>query len=354
MHSNCYICIQIVISFIATSCVTILIALVSFLLGLIREERDNAIDAWVMKHLQKSTVLRARIERTDFWQPIVEGLALNLSDQQLLVGISILVAGFVNHCSISVYHFVIVYDLAWFSSNTHMTSLLVLEGYLSERSSLRNWRVGLMLVTMSFLSAYTILQGHKAWYTSWNCSAQCVFDDILGNISGEPAFWMTFNLLLLWYGYTSRIIQLYDSAVLENFFFYRPVNRIKVARDTIENKRCAYSSANGVKPWFASIMLLLLRIILQVALAVWITIAVLITSNTQMLCFDMFWLVYSSYGLLVDRASLSTETEGNENEWGFGQIVPLLLLSSTIMLFKELYTGMCAMCITIILTQRVA
>ncbi|KAI4189796.1 MAG: hypothetical protein L6R41_001221 [Letrouitia leprolyta] len=130
--------IGIVISFIATSCVTILIALVSFLLGLIREERDNAIDAWVMKHLQKSTVLRARIERTDFWQPIVEGLALNLSDQQLLVGISILVAG--------------------------------------------------------------------------------------------------------------------------------------------------------------------------------------------------------SYGLLVDRASLSTETEGNENEWGFGQIVPLLLLSSTIMLFKELYT----------------
>lgn len=177
---------QIIVAFITTSCVTISIILCSFLLGLIRDEGTNAIDKWVMKHLQKSTVLRARVERTKFWQPITEGLVLNLSDQQFLTGISILIAGFLNHCSISVYHFTIVYDLAYFASSTHMSSLLVLQVYLSERPSLRDWRVGLMLVELILMSASTIFQGHKAWYISWNCSAQCDFDSLQGNVSGEP------------------------------------------------------------------------------------------------------------------------------------------------------------------------
>lgn len=149
---------------------------------------------------------------------------------------------------------------------------------------------------------------------------------------------MAFNLLLLWYGYTSRIIQLYESDVLEKFFFYRPLRILEKVRDAIERKRSAYSSANEVNRLISSAMLLPLRMVLQAIISIWIIVDVISTSTTQMLCFNVFWLIYSSYSLFIDRKISSDQMEGSENEWGFGQVVPLLLLSSTVMLFKELYT----------------
>jgi hypothetical protein len=54
---------------------------------------------------------------------------LVLSDQQLVTGLAILIAGFMI-CDISLYSFTIVSAVAWFSSTTHLSSLAVLKGYV--------------------------------------------------------------------------------------------------------------------------------------------------------------------------------------------------------------------------------
>ena len=50
--------------------------------------------------------------RKEFYARFIEKIILNLSDQLLLTGTAILLAGFWTHCSISVYHFAITSDLA--------------------------------------------------------------------------------------------------------------------------------------------------------------------------------------------------------------------------------------------------
>ena len=149
---------------------------VSHLLGLLRGYDDNAIDGWVFRNLQKLRFLRISSERKNFWRPIIERLVLLLSDYQLLFGVAILIAGFWKHCSISVYHFSIVVDLAWFS-NTHMTSLSVLKCYLQERKTLRNWRVCMMVLMMAMMLLAIILASTPTWNANLSCPAQCLFEE---------------------------------------------------------------------------------------------------------------------------------------------------------------------------------
>ncbi|KAL8951987.1 MAG: hypothetical protein Q9222_002079 [Ikaeria aurantiellina] len=222
--------IGVVSAFVATSFVTVAIAHISLLLGIVRGYEYNEIDKWVFAQLQTVPSLRRNEKRIQFWQPIMESLMLSLSDQQLLVGLAILVTGFLKHCSISVYHFAVVSDLAWFSSNTHMTTLNVLQVYLADRPTLRNWRVALMLSTFVMLIATITLEGHILWFDSWNSPAQCLFDDLGGNIGGGPQQWMIANIVLLVYGYTSAVLRLTKSEKMDSLFYDRPVSKMEQTR----------------------------------------------------------------------------------------------------------------------------
>src|ERR1700734_1263414 len=72
-----------------------------------------------------------------FWRPILERFILGLSDQQLVTGLAILITGYYLHCKISYYHFNLVINLAWFSSTTHLATLLALKEYFKKRPALR-------------------------------------------------------------------------------------------------------------------------------------------------------------------------------------------------------------------------
>lgn len=80
---------------------------------------------------------------------------LSLSDQQLITGLSILVAGVSNQKTLTGYEFSIILSLAWFSSTTHLATLDALRKFLSSQGVLRNLRVAGMLC-VSILLIYTL------------------------------------------------------------------------------------------------------------------------------------------------------------------------------------------------------
>ena len=82
----------------------------------------------------------------------LEKFILALSDQQLVTGLAVLIAGFVSPCSMSIYHFNIIAALGWFSSTTHLSTLAVLRVYFIEHPRLRTWRVIAMLFVLALLS----------------------------------------------------------------------------------------------------------------------------------------------------------------------------------------------------------
>ena len=82
----------------------------------------------------------------------LERLILALSDQQLVTGMAVLIAGYISPCSMSLYHFNIVAALGWFSSTVHLSTLTILRVYFIEHPRLRNWRVISMLVVFGLLA----------------------------------------------------------------------------------------------------------------------------------------------------------------------------------------------------------
>lgn len=92
-------------------------------------------------------------------QEALKKFVLTLSDQQLVTGVAILVAGFANWCTMSVYELNMVVALAWFSSATHLATLDVLRGYFRQNRVVRNWRMIGMVTIVLLLIAGLLLTG---------------------------------------------------------------------------------------------------------------------------------------------------------------------------------------------------
>ena len=81
---------------------------------------------------------------------------VTLSDQQLVTGLAMLIAGVAYPHRLTGYELSMVLALAWFSSMTHLTTLYVLRSYLAQKTVVRDFRVLGMLVTLVLL-VYTII-----------------------------------------------------------------------------------------------------------------------------------------------------------------------------------------------------
>ena len=279
--------------------------------------------------------------KRDFWVPIIQKLILSLSDQQLLTGLAVLIAGFWTHCSISVYHFALVNDLAWFSAAVHLATLDVLQGYLLADPMQRNWRVALIVVLALLLVASTVMTGHYQWYDGWPYDAQCLFDDLIGNINGEPRFWMLVNLALLCFYYPMSIIPLFERPMqfLDHWLKTKPM----AARDqAIKRLKGIISHTTSPNSYTGSMRRLTCRLAIRSVQGIswtYFALIALFTSRTYRIALDIFWFGFGLWGIIKDRKIPSSEMDGNENAMTFGQIVPILLLSSSLLVFREAYDG---------------
>ena len=302
-------------------------------------DNDNWIDAKISRSLQASSFFGISSAKKDFWRPVLENLVLSLSDQQIITGLAILITGFIKHCSISVYHFTIVTDLATFSSNAHMTTLNYLQSYLKERPSLRNWRAVLMMILFFALIAASVLGGHWAWYQSWPYQAQCLFDDLIGNVHGSPALWMSVNIIMLLYGYYSGLKGIYPSFsdCIDTWTYEKPLSNMNSGITWLSQRRISNSknfSSKALQLFYTISWVLLISVRF-----IFVSLVIILGSSYFTLCFDDMFFGLAIWGILGDRNIPKWDMIGNENEFGFGQIVPLLLLASNILTFRDIYIG---------------
>ncbi len=76
-----------------------------------------------------------------------------------------------------------------------------------------------------------------------------------------------------------------------------------------------------------------------IALSLYKLVASLLTSLAISSCVDLVWFAFGVWNLKSDRDIAADQMNGSENVLTFGQIIPLLFLSSNILIFKELYEG---------------
>lgn len=312
---------------------------------------------YIHKRLGRPAILTYTPSTAEFWMPIIVTLILSLSDQMLLTGLSMMIATFTLHCSISVYHVSIVIDLAWFAAGAHLMTLSLLHRKLQGHHRLRNSRVVLMIIMAVLLVINTFWQGHWAWYHSNPFPAQCPWNDMLrtGNVfGGEPLPVMIINLALIFVLYTLGVIQFYrgPSRRVDESLRVRPDMFLKSLRRQIRQRKRGLSKSSCFKHRARSNLDAILESLIFITHKIhyWFanSVKALLVSMSAAFALNVFWFIWGVKNIIVDRRVPQEEhdrfdgqpADGDEHRMGFGQIVPLLLLGSTVLVTIEAYEGM--------------
>lgn len=250
-----------------------------------------------------------------------------------------LIASFVTHCSISVYHFSLAADLAWFSANVHLATLDVLKHHLRRRPFNQHGRAILMSCLASLLLASTVMQAHGAWYESWTYDAQCLFDHQIGNIFGWPAFNMSFNLVLIVLFYPLAILSMYETP---SWFMYKwPEHFLTKCLKHYESRPSRTLDQGFIKAKASQLHPFVAVHTIRMALLVHLVMVSLYTSRCVSFLFGLAWFSYGLYTILDDRLDPTSVhyADDDETKMTFGQIVSVFLLCSTLFVFRGAYDG---------------
>ncbi|EON62337.1 hypothetical protein W97_01558 [Coniosporium apollinis CBS 100218] len=220
--------------------------------------------------------------------------------------------------SISVYHFSIIINLAWLSSNTHLTSLLILRRWLSDQRArtqnhpdskrlkagsplIRIWRALCMVILAILLIEAIITSGCWNWNWRFNCPAKCVPRHRAGGVLKK---WMIASLVLLLIDYQVFLILTFETST--DLWI-----SIRTNLQSVDPPK--FLTSESIKPnhkWLRKFFV-----------AVWF----LFASNSSMLS-------ERSFGLLSELCE-----QDREDTLGFGQLLPLILLMLPSMVFVEAY-----------------
>jgi hypothetical protein len=311
------------VSFVLTAFLALVASMVGLVFGTISTTHNNWADQSFSDFVRKRLVRSTDDNRAtkEFWRNVIEAAVLNFSDQPLVTGGAILIVAYIQLATISVYHFTVVMDLAWFSSNTHLLAVVVLRKHFREHFFRRAWRGWAMSIMCGLLFISSIIQGHWNWYGSYRCPTICLIKQLItpSNIGGVPARWMFTNLAMLSWGYATALIPLFD----------RSRNAWKKLKDWVcdlFDVKDLSPSNNPRQHW--------------TIVPIWIY--MILSSTVFDMAFQIMWWGIGVWSILDDKlwgASALAISGQSENVWAFGQIVPFLLVALPLLLSAEAYFG---------------
>ncbi|KAK8053875.1 ArfGap-domain-containing protein [Apiospora saccharicola] len=255
---------------------------------------------------------------------------LALSDQQIVTGIAIMGAGFqgLRTGALSAYHYQIVLYLAWMSSSVHLTAITVLASYLKSHRGVLAWRLAGMLVLFVMLVVGLVPTISNDWgvfwwpgidsdKTGWAIPARCFWGDLKGGAVSPDA---PLGFMILSVSYLWKMGQLFSSSRGAYHRWFRgPIERFMVRTLRFAADRC---SVPGGFSWF---WLWTFRLLLALTLPFMVMFEV-VSSFAASLWLSLMGLIFGTIQVLIPRSQMQPMTQSQEGTWGFGQLVPLILL----------------------------
>ncbi|KAI0385467.1 hypothetical protein F5Y04DRAFT_292048 [Hypomontagnella monticulosa] len=284
-----------------------------------------------------------------------------MSDQQLITGIALISVGYIQHNTISQYHFYIIYFLGFACFQAYGASLRVLKGYADVQPMMKLWRVMLMTIFFGMLVLNSIITYN--WYFLTGSfysvsSMRLVWAHLVGDYY-EYSFVFGFVMLIfvLVWGYLSCIMWVY-SRHFKNIpnvpdLFWTGLSMLDLwvdkrvtalARDSIEFSRI--NTEKKLELWYIAhlyhiTLSYLLRLALQ-SLFWFLSFAILAPLEILSSHIINIWRIYSALlwatiGIVRIKTEQGAYLTDRGREWGFGQILPLFLLILPIMSVVDEY-----------------
>ena len=289
----------------------------------------------------------------------LERFVLALSDQQLVTGLAILIAGFTDRCSRSIYHFRIISALGWFSSTTHLSTLAVLRPYLIDRPRVRNWRVIAMVAILGLL---VVSQAGAFSIQNSSLPVQCVFNSYAPyglNIIATIA--LASVMIFLCSLYTNRIRRLYTvdpdwgvhvwilevlTRALIRKFNVHNLEKIVVTSSTLTRaeQSTAYRKLQQRRRWwrYCNSWVKHRSAISRRMVELWYLYQEMQRSFLSEILTMLFGVGYGIAQVITTRNQVpNAGLSGDQDSLSFGQLVPLLLIALPLLTAGEIYYGEC-------------
>ncbi|OQE44769.1 hypothetical protein PENCOP_c002G05954 [Penicillium coprophilum] len=292
--------------------------------------RPNPVDELVLRtvrHIPKQLLGARKVRINSQVEKCFIECIIAMSDLQIVTGLSILISGYAQlHQGLSSYHWMVIVDLAWFSSLTHLACLTLLRTYLYNHSRQRMWRllcmailVILLTVALSMTGGYdwTSLEGLEDWdkQPALNMITPAMCHLSLNSRSSMAYYAMIVSILLIVFGFMARIIKLHRTISVD-------------PEEEPEKHASLPSSADDVFVGTSTPRWLVLDLF-GIAGFVWGTIRLfgalaIIRINPQ--------------DLTLRLPKLIQGPDERDNKWGFGQVVALVLLVAPLITIMKYFT----------------
>lgn len=308
------------------------------MLGAIPHERFNRLDNVVVAALRRFVHIKGEVSEPNARarQKALERFILGLSDQQLVTGITILITGYAQTCTIDGYHFMILVAMAWFSSTTHLSTLVVLRDNFRACPALRLLRViGMVWVCGMLIFGEVLFFVSLNYYLVVKCALTAASLQSTDASCWQAAIMVSLYLIIT---YSNKITELYrdipGGSVIELAFEHMMTRKRSPLYRLDDTENELFKIYRKSKSTFGR------------QLRVFGTMFdFFFTELRDSLLWQIVWIVFGNfYGVLqlvTFRFVPPIPTiVGNDNQMVFGQLVPLLLLALPLMAAIEAYFGM--------------
>ncbi|EPS44708.1 hypothetical protein H072_1294 [Dactylellina haptotyla CBS 200.50] len=266
--------------------------------------------------------------------------SLALGDQQLFFCIALLCVGFAQFSEISQYHFEIVVDLAWLAYVTFGTTLMITSKLFldSKNITMKGWRAFFATVKFGMLTVAQLVTFNHYWLQSYGLPANCAFTTEQANgyhskLLAQMIVAIAALIIVYYYELRTllnlRMFDYFDYALTK--VFLTPWRTYTVVLQNIEKRR----PGSGFMFYFFNVIAFLMVPLAEgsvMLLEIWgSTGFTLIRTLMTITCVSRWIFEVRFY-------SENNGMIGNENEFGFGQILPLLLLLSPLFATIEIFS----------------
>ncbi|KAI8966190.1 hypothetical protein F5Y11DRAFT_310696 [Daldinia sp. FL1419] len=304
---------------------------------------------WITKPFKKPWDLQSI-------QPVV----LATSDQQLVTGLAIMTTGYIQHCTITQYHFDIVACLGGIAFNVYQPALYALDGYTNRDPRIKLWRTILMTILFGMVIPSILILYDDDFLDTYGASTQCIWDHLIStHRSTTSDFVLSINLTVTIWAYVDSMRYLYPTILrriprISSFILRRfgkslgwierktiqHAQRLDALRESYKDRRLA---TMYFKLCYRRTAYILVSVIAR--LAFWVAfIPVFTFVEIARSHFIDIWRAYTvTLAWTIEVISVKQDVsssgimKGSENIWGFGQILPLLLLILPVMSTWELF-----------------
>ena len=282
----------------------------------------------LLKHLTKYGGARLdRIRETIINSKLLFKVLLSFSDQQMVTGFAMLTVGLVQIESITEYHFAIVSNLSILSFVVHDTTAVILQDDIVRHRMTRHWRGVVVIGSMLITIAIQLPDGHYYAMEDYGLPVKCIWTSMEGNYRPRSSnLW----IMIMWMAILSyQLVQtlcvyfpnafgrLMDNTVVEAATSF-VMEKVLAPRDAYESR--------AKRPQRSVIDKCLTALTKHIAICIFVITEVL---HSQAFGLQIGWMIMTNsinYISILRNAASDNGRQGDEDEWGFGQAVPMFLL----------------------------